>query len=168
MRELDRIARNTARLIECHPAFRRHLEQVLLALEGERYRPRIQHAWRSVEEQAALKVKGTSKLKWGYHNATAPDGTPESLAADVLDDDHPDDTVPLLYCVRLGALARQRRLSTGVDWGLPPDLKAAIRAVMASGDQPPVGMKRGWDPTHVEWTGISVTAARSGVRPLVT
>jgi hypothetical protein len=162
--EADRKARNLARLGECHPAFRARLLPVLEALVGEGYRPRIQHAWRSVAEQEALRASGASKLKWGYHNCTAPDGTPESLAADVLDDDNPMDSRPI-YLLRLSYHAWQAGLGTGLDWGLPNVLRRSLRALVASGAEPPADFKRGWDPTHLEITGISVPNAKIGERP---
>ena len=163
MIDADRQARNTLKLAECHPVIRAQLQALIAALEGDGFRPRIQQAWRSTVEQAAFKAAGTSKLGWGLHNCTAPDGTPESLAVDLLDDDAP--LAPSVrYLVRLASLARANGLQTGIGWGLPTGLRAAVEAAM-SAPEPPVRLKMGWDPTHVETRSITVREARAGVRP---
>lgn len=165
MTEPDRNARNLERLRECHPAFRVKLANVIAQLEALGERPRIQDAYRSPEVQQTLKKGKTSKLTWGYHCCAAADGTPESLAADVLDDNHPDDTVPNSYKLRLARAAAAHGLSTGATFGLDKDQKAALAEAIVSAAPPPEGLKYGWDPTHVQWVGISVMHAKAGKRP---
>lgn len=171
MKEPDRLAQNAAKLLECNPFFRVKLARTIERLETEAnpltsklYRPRIQQAARTPAEQKTLKAGGTSKLSWGYHNATTPEGLPDSLAADVLDDDNPIEP-PVCYKLRLGTIAREEGLSTGVDW-MPKELKPSVWKLMAAGaTSAPEGQKWGWDPNHVEWVGISVLSAKRGVRP---
>jgi len=157
-----RLDLNRRHLAQCHPAFRQQLSQVIARLQMLGERPRIQQAWRSPAEQMDAFTSGHSKLRWGFHNATALDGTPEALAADVLDDDHPlNPTRAYLF-----ALARESRavgLTTGIDWGLPTAIKVALVKALVH-DVTWEG-KIGWDPTHLEISGVTVAQARAGIRP---
>ena len=68
------------------------------------------------------------------------------------------------YLLKLAAAAERQKLVTGIRWGLPAGLREAIDAAIAAQDwNAPV--KLGWDPTHVEPTGITVAQARGGARP---
>jgi HD-like signal output (HDOD) protein len=53
--------------------------------------------------------------------------------------------------------------ATGIRWGLPKALAAAIDAIAAMDWKRAV--KVGWDPTHVEPTGLTPSEARAGERP---
>lgn len=165
MTDHDRFARNAQRLAQCHPVFAVVAGQVIATLEHQRFRPRIQHAWRSVAEQQALKAAGTSKLAWGFHNCSSPTGEPESLAVDVIDDDHPLASPPL-YTVALARAAHLHGLRTGIDWGLERAMKRVLADLIQSSAPVPPGLKIGWDPTHLEWAQITVAEAKRGVRPL--
>jgi hypothetical protein len=82
---------------------------------------------------------------------------------DLLDDDHPlNPGRP--YLLKLAAAAEQQQLVTGIRWGLPAALRAAIDDAIAT-RQWNASVKIGWDPTHVEPTDITVAQARGGVRP---
>jgi hypothetical protein len=162
-----RAARNTTMLNQCHPYLHTRLSRVLHALEQESFAPRIQCAWRSSAEQLAAYQRGTSKLKFGFHNCCTPDGKPDALACDILDDDHPLQPHPV-YLVRLAWHAEQHGLITGIRWGLPaPLVKAVDLAIQHSqyGDALPPRLKIGFDPTHCEVAGLTVAEARRGVRP---
>lgn len=163
MQESARKRRNQDRLAELFPTFRGRVRALIQELEKQGLRPRIQQAWRSPEEQRAAFESGHSKLLFGYHNVTGPEGAPEALAVDLLDDDHPLNP-PRDYLLRLAAAAETRRLRTGVRWGLPQSLRDAIDQAIAAADwRAPV--KLGWDPCHVEPTDVTVTQARRGARP---
>jgi hypothetical protein len=163
MTEAARRARNESRLQELFPTFRARIRRVIKRLEDNGLRPRIQDAHRSPADQLAAFNAGHSKLKFGFHNVTAGDGTPEALAVDMLDDDNPLNP-RVSYLLQLAAAAEAAGLTTGVRWGLPAALRAAIDTAIAAGDfQAP--LKVGWDPTHVEPVGITVTEARNGQRP---
>jgi hypothetical protein len=163
MTETARLARNTQRQTELFPAFATRLRAVIADMEARGHRPRIQDAWRSPEDQRKAFEAGHSKLLFGFHNVTAADGSPESLAVDLLDDDHPT-TSGRPYLLKLAAAAEREHLVTGIRWGLPAALRLAIDAAIAAEDwDAPV--KLGWDPTHVEPTGITVAQARAGARP---
>ncbi len=163
MQEAARRNRNAQRLTELFPTFRARLSAVIGDLEAAGFRPRIQDAWRSPQSQLEAFTSGHSKLKFGFHNVTGPGGAPESLAVDMLDDDSPLAS-RTSYLLRLAAAAQTRGLVTGIRWGLPAKLSAAIDAALAAQDwEAPV--KVGWDPTHVQPAGITVTDARNGARP---
>ncbi len=51
MLETERLQRNQSRLQELYPYFRARVEAVLKEMEAEGFRPRIQDAWRSPEDQ---------------------------------------------------------------------------------------------------------------------
>ena len=163
MEENARIARNTQRLTELYPGFAQRLRSIVAALEAQGFRPRIQDAWRSPADQLKAFNSGNSKLQFGFHNVTGPDGQPESLAVDLLDDDSPL-TSRREYLLRLAAAAASAHCQTGVAWGLPPALREAVATAIASGNFT-ANVKIGWDPTHVEPADITVAQARTGARP---
>ena len=117
MNEADRKQRNYIKVHELHPAIRAKMEAVLRELESYGYRPRIQEAWRSPADQLAAYRAGTSKIKYGFHNATASDGTKEALAADVWDDDRPFNA-KTHFMLHLLAAAEKNGLTTGIRWSL--------------------------------------------------
>jgi hypothetical protein len=163
MKEDARLKRNAQRQTELFPAFRRRLEKVIRALEASGFRPRIQDGWRSPQEQVELFEKGTTKVKFGFHNITDKEGGPASLAVDLLDDDFALNPRKE-YLLRLAGAAQNEGLTTGIDWGLPPVMREAIRSAIAS-KQWNAKVKIGWDPTHVEPTGLTIAEARAGKRP---
>lgn len=163
MDETARQARNAARLAECWPGFAVKVRAVLTEMESAGYRPRIQAGYRSPADQLAAFVSKHSDLKYGFHNCTGPRGEFESLAVDVLDDDYPLASRSS-YLLHLAAAAERQGLTTGIRWGLPEGLREGIDDAIAAGNwNAPV--KLGWDPTHMEPTGITVAAAQAGARP---
>lgn len=163
MNESDRRARNAQRMSTLFPTFAARLSRVIQRLEADGIRPRIQEAWRSPEDQRRAFETGHSKLLFGFHNVTGAGGRPEALAVDLLDDDSPvNPSKP--YILKLAAAAQAEVLMTGVRWGVPQKLRSAIDAAIASGDWD-ANVKIGWDPLHVEPTGITVAEARAGKRP---
>lgn len=163
MNEVARKARNAQRLQELYPVFARRIAVIITDLEADGYRPRIQDAWRSPESQLAAYSAGNSKLKFGYHNVTAPNGDKEALAVDLLDDDFPLNSRSD-YLLRLAGAAAKYNCGTGVKWGLPPVLQEAVEAAIQAHDWK-ARLKIGWDPTHVEPTDVTVGQAKSGIRP---
>jgi hypothetical protein len=163
MTEAARVARNTQRQTELFPTFGTRIAKVIAQLEAEGVRPRIQDAWRSPEDQRQAFEAGHSKLLFGFHNVTSTIGKPESLAVDLLDDNNPlNPRRP--YLLRLAAAAERQKLVTGIRWGLPVALRRAIDEAIATQDWD-APLKIGWDPAHVEPTGITVAQARAGARP---
>lgn len=163
MDETQRKARNTQRLQECYPAFGNRVSELIGELEDRGFRPRIQEAWRSPEQQLEYFRKGTSKVKFGYHNVTGPGGTKEALACDVLDDDNPLSP-STRYLLALAIASQGQGLSTGIRWGLGTSQAAKVDAAVRAG-QLEAAVAVGWDPAHVEVSGISIRDAASGIRP---
>lgn len=163
MQESARLQRNKDRLAELYPTFRNRIRQVIQELEKDGFRPRIQQAWRSREEQRIAFESGHSKLLFGFHNVTGDNETPEALAVDLLDDDNPLNP-RREYLLRLAAAAGKRTATTGLRWGLPENLRNAIDAAIAAMDWR-AAIKVGWDPCHVEPTDLTVVQAREGKRP---
>jgi len=163
MKEADRQARNQQRLAEMNDPMGVVVRRVLDRLEAQAFRPRIQDAWRSPADQLAAFERGTSKVKFGFHNVTGAGGVKESLACDVLDDDHPLGP-PTRYLLALAIAARAERVHTGILWSLPPGLAAGVAAAIADGDIDRQ-VKVGFDPTHVEPVGITIAQAKAGERP---
>ena len=89
MKESARLARNTQRLGEMFGAQATATRKVLDRMESQGFRPRIQDAWRSPADQLKAFQRGTSGVRFGFHNVTGAGGAKEALACDVLDDDHP-------------------------------------------------------------------------------
>lgn len=163
MTEPKRLQRNTDMLLQLYPAFRIRISRVIAELEAMDLRPRIQDAYRNPADQLKAYNSGHSKLKFGFHNVTGADGTKESLAVDMLDDDHPLN-MSADYLLKLAAVSEKNGLKTGIRWGLPTKLKPAIDAAIAAKYwNAPV--KIGWDPTHIEPTGVTVTEAKNGKQP---
>ena len=162
MTEARRLIRNATRLGECHPWFRDRLERVLSGLESRGYRPRIQDAWRSPERQKELLDEGFTKVRWGFHNATKANGAPDSLAADVLDDDFPLNP-RRAFLLALAQFADEVDLDTGIAWGLPPAIAQMLNEAIADGAS--WKGKLGWDPCHVEVADLTIADARRGKRP---
>lgn len=163
MIESDRQARNQSRLTEMYPVFRDKILPVLREMEEAGYRPRIQVAWRSVADQMEAFRNGYSQVQYGFHNATSQSGQKEALAADVLDDDHPLDA-KTSYMLRLAAAAEKQGLVTGIRWGLTDEKAKAIDAAIAAQNwSAPVHV--GWDPLHVEITGLTIADVKQGKRP---
>ncbi len=163
MNEAQRKQRNTQRVTELWPSFAARIVAVIGTLEAQGLRPRIQDAWRSPQDQLTAFNTGHSKLKYGFHNVTGANGQKESLAVDMLDDDHPAQEGSA-YLLRLAAAAEANGLVTGIRWGLPQNLRSAIDAAISNQNWT-APVKIGWDPAHVESTGITPGQAKAGQRP---
>ena len=131
MNEEKRKQRNAERLTELYPSFRAKIKAVIEDLESQGLRPRIQDAYRSPADQLKVFNTGNSKLKYGFHNVTGANGEKESLAVDMLDDDHPAQEGSE-YLLRLAAAAKKQGLMTGIRWGLPQKFRDAIDTAIAN------------------------------------
>ena len=156
MDENSRRARNAEKLAELFPTFRVRIAAVIASLEGQGIRPRIQEAWRSEQAQLEAFQSGHSKLMFGFHNVTGANATHEALAVDLLDDDNPRNPV--------AAEAQLQQLTTGIRWGLPKAMASAIDAALAARNWV-APVKVGWDPTHIQPLGLTVSEAKAGKRP---
>lgn len=163
MNDQTRRRRNHDRLQQLNPHFAARVAAVIDELESEGWRPRIQDAWRSPQDQRAAWEAGHTRHRFGFHNLTGPDGRPDALAADLLDDDAPlNPGRP--YLLRLAAAAQGQGLETGIRWGLPRALAAAIDLAIACREWN-AAVKLGWDPLHLQPGGLTVAQARAGARP---
>lgn len=163
MQEHQRVARNQQRLTECHGVFAEALAGVIRDMEQLGFRPRIQEAWRSPQAQLQAVNNGHSELRFGFHNVTGADGQREALAVDLLDDDAPLEP-SRRYLLTLAAVARDHGLETGILWGLQRATRERLQRAILDRDFEAPG-KIGWDPCHLQVTGITVAQARQGQRP---
>lgn len=167
-----RKARNAARLTTCYPPFAQRIVQLIAELEDRTFRPRIDQSFRTPAEHDAQVADGTSQSSWSFHMATTPDGQPDALAVDLLDDDYP---VPVAnqhlwpqhfrdYLLTLASLAGNYDLHTGIAWDLPQNARIALATALGTDPlsyEGPIG----FDPCHVEPRSLSLIAAKVGKRP---
>jgi hypothetical protein len=163
MNETARNQRNEERLTECFPTFAKRAKAVIDDLEAEGFRPRIQDAHRSIEDQHKAFKNGFSKVKFGFHNVTGKNGKPESLAVDLLDDDNPLSP-SRKYIILLAEAAQKHGLHPGSFFGLPAPLRKGLTKAIEDHNFDS-NVKIGFDPTHIEATGITIAEARDGARP---
>jgi hypothetical protein len=163
MNEAARKQRNQQRLTECFPKFAQRVEAVIKDLEAQGFRPRIQDAHRSIADQEKAFKNGFSKVRFGFHNVTGANGKAEALAVDLLDDDKPFSP-SRKYIILLAGAAQAHGLHPGSFFGLPQPLRAGLsKAIQDHNFDPKI--KIGFDPTHIEATGISIAEAKAGKRP---
>ncbi len=163
MEESKRKERNRQRLTECFPAFASQVAAVISDMESQGFRPRIQAAHRSIADQLIAFKNGFAKVKFGFHNVTNGSGASESLAVDLLDDDRPLNP-SREYLIRLAATAQRHGVETGIFFSLPQSLRKGLAEAITNLDfKSPV--KMGFDPTHIQVTGITIAEAKAGKRP---
>lgn len=155
MNELSRQNRNEQRLTELYPTFREKVQRIIKDLENIGFRPRIQSAWRSPEDQIKAFEEGHAEVLYSFHNVVGLSGKPEALAVDLLDDDYPLNP-RRAYLLHLAAAAQNHGLQTGIRWGLPEAMRIAIDDAIAS-ENWTATLKVGWDPTHVQPVGIKIS-----------
>ncbi len=164
MKEAARIDRNKQRLGECFPAFAKRVVKVIKEMDEAGFRPRIQDAHRTIQDQLKAFNAGFSDVKFGFHNVTGANGKPEALAVDMLDDDHPV-TAPRKYLIKLASVAQKNGLHSGIFFRLKTaaERKALQDAIDSLNFDPKIRI--GFDPTHLEPTGITIAEAKTGTRP---
>lgn len=155
--------RNASKLRECNPVFAMRVSRILGRLEADGFRPRIQEAYRSRSDQLAAFQRGASRVKVGFHNMTTPDGKPDALAVDVLDDNAPLSP-GTRYVLALAWAAKCELCATGIDWGLLQPQRNAIAAAIEA-KQLDADVRVGWDPCHVQPADVPLDAALQGRRP---
>jgi hypothetical protein len=161
--EIARNARNAEMLLQLHPVFGARVLRLIGSLEAVGFRPRIQQAFRSLEEQAANKASGASEVIWSFHNAIGKDGQPEALAVDLLDDDYPLRP-RMRYVMRMAIDAAALQLETGILWGLAEGPRERLVEAITSRKYDWV-CKPGWDPCHVQPADVTLLQAKHGLRP---
>jgi len=163
MLESERIAYNKNKLQELYPPFRTRIEAVIKEMEGAGYRPRVQQAWRSPADQLDAYKRGTSKVMFGFHNTTGANGVKEALAADIWDDDRLEH-VKVDFMLHLAAAAEANGLTTGIRWDLADEDSVLIDIALKNKNWA-AKVRVGFDPLHVEPTGITIEEAKAGKRP---
>ena len=100
------------------PVFRVKVKGVVDALSTRGFQPKIFYGWRSVAVQQELFKKGRSKVRFSFHNAQKPDGTPNAYAADVIDRRWGWESAAKTngFWDALGQEAKKRGLVWGGDW----------------------------------------------------
>jgi hypothetical protein len=147
------------------PTLRGKITAVLLDLEAHNCQPLIDAGvWRSPREQLAKYRAGLSKVKWSFHNANNADGSPGSLAADIVDARFFWDS-PSWYWLMLASTAQSHQLESGIHWGLSTGARTMLQNAIAEQDFTRAALTIGWDPAHVQVKGISILGARLGRRP---
>ncbi|MBI5837190.1 MAG: hypothetical protein HZB25_08090 [Candidatus Eisenbacteria bacterium] len=162
-KETQRAARNREKLAELYPHFADSVRPILSELEAAGFRPRIQVAWRSPEEELKAYKAGISQSVHGMHGISGRLNQPESLAADVVENDDPD-AIRIPFALQLASSAQAHSCQTGILMGLPHNLAEAVTAAIARGDWG-ARVKLGWNPLHVQAAGLSLGEARAGKRP---
>jgi peptidoglycan L-alanyl-D-glutamate endopeptidase CwlK len=106
------------KLASMNPNMRRKVEQVLAALRKRGFKPKVFFGWRSVAVQLELVKKGRSTVKFSFHNAQKPDGTPNAYAADIIDSrwGWGPEAKSNGFWRALGEEARKAGLYWGGDW----------------------------------------------------
>lgn len=164
MDDQTRHSLNTDRLQKAWAGIRPKFAAVLSDMEGKGWRPVVAfNIHRTVAEQAQLVHEGKSKVLYSFHNVTAKDGSPESLAMDVYDISAPYNE-PLKFFLHLYGSAKAHGLHTGSVFGLNHAQVARLdRMVKLSAwdDKLPLG----WDKWHVEPADITIAQAKAGQRP---
>ena len=163
MEESARRQRNQQRLTECFPKFAQRVAAVIQDMEALGFRPRIQAAHRTIADQLIAFNGGFSKVRFGFHNVTGANGKAESLAVDLLDDDKPLNP-SRKYVILLAATAQAHGLQSGIFFGLPQQLRNGLRNAIRDSNFS-TAVKIGFDPTHIEVSGISIAEAKAGKRP---
>ena len=107
---------------------------------------------------------GFSDVKFGFHNVTGKNGAPESLAVDLLDDNHPLSP-PRRYVITLANIAQKHHLNSGIFFRLKtvPERKALQNAIDTLNFSATIRI--GFDPTHLEPTGLTIAEAKANKRP---
>jgi peptidoglycan L-alanyl-D-glutamate endopeptidase CwlK len=106
------------KLQSMHASLRPKVKAVLEALTKRGFQPKIFYGWRSVAVQLQLYKEGNSTVKFSFHNAQRPDGTPNSYAADVIDARYgwANEAETSGFWKALGEEAKQQGLYWGGDW----------------------------------------------------
>lgn len=91
---------------------------MMMKLTARGFQPKIVYGWRSVAVQAQLFATGKSKVRFSFHNAQLPDGTPNSYAADIIDKRFAwsDEAASSGFWKALGEEARTQGMVWGGDW----------------------------------------------------
>ena len=106
------------KLRSMNPMLATKVRALLTALTQRQFQPKVFYGWRSVEVQARLFAMGRSKVKFSFHNAQQPNGTPNAYAADIIDGRYAwtPQAESSGFWKALGEEAHIRGLVWGGDW----------------------------------------------------
>jgi hypothetical protein len=160
-----RRAHNELRIQKVYRPMRGKILAVIRDLEGHAWQPLIDaKVHRTPAQQAELKRRGVSTVSYSFHNVTARDGTPESLACDITHAPNAWDSSQHFWLM-LAAAAQAHGLETGIRWGLKQNDRAAINRAIVQRQWTEPRLRLGWDPAHVQPRNFSLLRARLGLRP---
>jgi len=111
------------KILSMHPQLRPKVQKVLSALKDRGFQPKVFYGWRSVVVQLKIYAQGHTKVKFSFHNAQKPDGTPNSYAADIVDKRYGWEPGAKTsgFWKALGEEAKKQGLHWGGDWTSFPD-----------------------------------------------
>jgi hypothetical protein len=112
------------KLASMEPGLRAKVRLILSTLVQSGFQPKVFYGWRSVAVQERLFAEGRSKVRFSFHNAQKPDGTPHAYAADIVDKrwGWNDDAEKHGFWKALGKAANASGLVWGGDWNSFPDV----------------------------------------------
>lgn len=106
------------KLLSMHPMLRPKVRAVVTALTQRGFQAKIFYGWRSVAVQLEIYLRGDSKVRFSFHNAQQPDGTPNAYAADIIDSRYgwSKQAGTSGFWEALGEEAKKQSLYWGGDW----------------------------------------------------
>jgi hypothetical protein len=110
------------KLISLDPRMRPKIENVLIKLKNQNFRPKVYFAWRSLVEQKDIVEKGNSKVYFSFHTALKS-GRPNAYAVDIIDKRWAwtDAAAANGFWEALGKAGKEEGLYWGGDWESFPD-----------------------------------------------
>lgn len=106
------------KLASLDAALRPKVARILDLLRDQGFQPKVFFGWRSVKVQLQLFNRGVTKVKFSFHNAQKPNGTPNAYAADIVDSrwGWGNDAQANGFWDALGDAAHSQGLVWGGDW----------------------------------------------------
>lgn len=175
MNDNERKSLNAQRVQKMHPWMRDNILAIIADLEAAGWQPIIDSGvYRTPAEQAQKVAQGYSKIYYSYHNVTGANGTPESLAADIVDERYQWES-PMKYWLQLAGAAENQGLETGIYWYLSQSARNNIHNAIKE-QKWDAKVQLGGDVAHVQPPQADFTTgeAKKGyrfnpghVRPLI-
>jgi peptidoglycan L-alanyl-D-glutamate endopeptidase CwlK len=111
------------KILSLKPELRPKVEAVVAGLRARDFQPFVFYGWRSVAVQLELYERGVTQVKFSFHNAQKPNGTPNAYAADIVDERYmwQPKAASSGFWKALGREAKAQGLYWGGDWTDFPD-----------------------------------------------
>ena len=104
-------------ILSCHAAFRPFVRRLIETLQAMDWQPKIVYAWRSLVTQGNLVKSGNSRVRFSFHCAQTPEGSPAALAVDIIDRRYAwNGKSARDFFADLRIEARKLGLISGADW----------------------------------------------------